>query len=58
MKVDVKSTLSGKVTELLVREGDRVTRGQILARVEPDVNQAQTLSAVRSELNLAEIRAE
>jgi RND family efflux transporter MFP subunit len=58
VKVDVKSTLSGKVTDLLVREGDRVVRGQVLARVEPDVNQAQTLSAVRSELNLAEIRAE
>jgi RND family efflux transporter MFP subunit len=58
VKVDVKSTLSGKVTELLAREGDRVARGQVLARVEPDVNQAQTLSAVRSELKLAEIRAE
>src|SRR5262245_56470034 len=57
VKVDVKSTLSGKVTELLVREGDKVTRGQVLARVEPDVNQAQTLAAVRSEANLAEIRA-
>ncbi|HEV8336385.1 MAG TPA: efflux RND transporter periplasmic adaptor subunit [Candidatus Polarisedimenticolia bacterium] len=57
VKVDVKSTLSGKVTELLVREGDRVVRGQILARVEPDVNQAQTLSEVRSNLNMAEIRA-
>jgi RND family efflux transporter MFP subunit len=58
VKVDVKSTLSGKVTELLVREGDRVKRGQVLARVEPDVNQAQTLSEVRSTLKLAEIRAE
>ena len=57
VKVDVKSTLSGKVTDLLVREGDRVARGQILARVEPDVNQAQTLSEVRSGLNMAEIRA-
>ena len=57
VKVDVKSTLSGKVIDLLVREGDRVSRGQILARVEPDVNQAQTLSEVRSELNMAEIRA-
>jgi HlyD family secretion protein len=56
VKVDVKSTLSGKVTELLVREGDKVARGQVLARVEPDVNQAQTLSAVRSEVNLAEIQ--
>jgi len=58
VKVDVKSTLSGKVTELLIREGDRVSRGQCLARVEPDVNQAQTLSDVRSGLRLAEIRAD
>jgi len=58
VKVDVKSNLSGKVTDLLVREGDRVKRGQVLARVEPDVNQAQTLSEVRSELKMAEIRAE
>ena len=57
-KVDVKSTLSGKVTDLLMREGDRVVRGQVLARVEPDVNQAQTLSDVRSSLNLAELAAE
>ncbi|MBI3448957.1 MAG: efflux RND transporter periplasmic adaptor subunit [Acidobacteria bacterium] len=57
VKVDVKSTLSGKVTDLIVREGDRVKKGQVLARVEPDVNQAQTLSAVRSEFNMAEIRA-
>jgi len=54
-KVDVKSTLSGKLTDLLVREGDKVTRGQVLARVEPDVNQAQTLSQVRSAWNMAEI---
>ena len=56
VKVDVKSTLSGKVTELLVREGDKVQSGQVLARVEPDVNQAQSLSAVRSEQTMAEIR--
>jgi HlyD family secretion protein len=53
VKVDVKSTLSGEVTDLLVREGDRVEKGQVLARVEPDVNQAQTLSQVRSALNMA-----
>jgi HlyD family secretion protein len=57
VKVDVKSTLSGKVTELLIREGDKVTRGQVMAKVEPDVNQAQTLSAVKSELTMAEIQA-
>jgi HlyD family secretion protein len=58
VKVDVKSSLSGKITELLAREGDRVRRGQVLARVEPDVNQAQTLSQVRSAISLAEIEAE
>ena len=54
-KVDVKSALSGKLTDLMVREGDHVAKGQVLARVEPDVNQAQTLSAVKSSLNMAEL---
>ena len=62
VKVDVKSALSGKVVELLVREGDRVKRGQVLARVEPDVNQARDLSQVKnavheSEIALSEARA-
>lgn len=62
VKVDVKSVLSGKVVELLVREGDRVRRGQVLARVEPDVNQARDLSQVKnavaeSEIALAEAKA-
>jgi len=57
VKVDVKSTLSGKVIDLLVREGDKVRARQVLARVEPDVNQAQTFAAVRSEWKLSQIRA-
>jgi HlyD family secretion protein len=57
VKVDVKSSLSGKVIDLLAREGDKVRAGQVLARVEPDVNQAQTLAAVRSGMKLAEIHA-
>jgi HlyD family secretion protein len=62
VKVDVKSVLSGKVVELLVREGDRVRKGQVMARVEPDVNQARDLSQVKnavqeSEIALAEARA-
>lgn len=55
VKVDVKSVLSGKVVELLVREGDRVQRGQVLARVEPDVNQARDLSQVKNEVHEAAI---
>jgi HlyD family secretion protein len=55
VKVDVKSVLSGKVVELLVREGDRVKRGQVLARVEPDVNQARDLSQVKNAVHETEI---
>jgi HlyD family secretion protein len=55
VKVDVKSVLSGKVVELLVREGDKVRRGQVLARVEPDVNQARDLSQVKNAVEEAEI---
>jgi HlyD family secretion protein len=55
VKVDVKSVLSGKVVDLLVREGDRVKRGQVLARVEPDVNQARDLSQVKNAVESAEI---
>jgi HlyD family secretion protein len=46
-KVDVKSAVSGRVTKIHVREGDKVKVGQVLAEVEPDVNQAQTLSDVQ-----------
>ncbi len=55
VKVDVKSALSGKVVELPVREGDVVKKGQLLASIEPDVNQAQTLAGVRRSVNQAEI---
>lgn len=55
VKVDVKSVLSGKVVSLPVREGDVVRRGQLLAAIEPDVNQAQTLAAVRRNVNQAAI---
>jgi HlyD family secretion protein len=55
VKVDVKSVLSGKVVELLVREGDRVNRGQVMARVEPDVNQARDLAQVKNAVHEADI---
>jgi len=51
VKVEVKSALSGKVVALPVREGDEVKKGQLLASIEPDVNQAQTLAAVRRGVN-------
>ena len=56
VKVDVKSALSGKVVEILHRDGDPVKRGMVLARVEPDLNQAQSLAETKNALSSAEIR--
>ncbi|MBV8516961.1 MAG: efflux RND transporter periplasmic adaptor subunit [Acidobacteria bacterium] len=56
VKVDVKSALSGKVVEILHRDGDVVRRGDVLARVEPDLNQAQSLAETKSSLTATEIR--
>ncbi|HJV88781.1 MAG TPA: efflux RND transporter periplasmic adaptor subunit [Holophagaceae bacterium] len=54
-KVDVKSSVSGRIVGLKVREGALVTAGQTLAEVEPDVNQAQTLSEVKGGLAQAQL---
>ena len=48
VKVEIKSNLSGKVVDLPVRAGDLVRKGQLIARIEPDVNQAQNLLSVRN----------
>jgi HlyD family secretion protein len=56
IKVDVKSAVSGRVQGLRVREGDVVKTGQVLAEVEPDVNQAQSLSDVKGAVSQAQIR--
>jgi RND family efflux transporter MFP subunit len=55
-KVDVKSAVSGRVTAMRVREGDAVKVGQVLAEVEPDVNQAQTLSDVQGAVAQAQVK--
>lgn len=55
IKVDVKSAVSGRVLGLRVREGDVVKVGQVLAEVEPDVNQAQSLSDVKAAVSQASI---
>ena len=56
VKVDVKSAVSGRIQSLRVREGDVVKTGQVLAEVEPDVNQAQSLSDVKSGVAQAQIK--
>jgi HlyD family secretion protein len=54
-KVDVKSAVSGRVVSLKVREGAVVKAGDLLAEVEPDVNQAQSLSDVKAGVTTAEL---
>ncbi|PYQ60742.1 MAG: hypothetical protein DMF53_16470 [Acidobacteria bacterium] len=56
IKVDVKSAVSGRVMGLRVREGDIVKTGQVMAEVEPDVNQAQSLSDVKGAVSQADIK--
>ncbi len=58
VKVDVKSPISGKVVEILHRDGDVVKRGEMLARVEPDLNQAQSLAQTKNSLSATLIRYE
>jgi len=58
VKVEVKSNLSGKVVDLPIRAGDVVKKGQLIARIEPDVNQAQNLLAVRNQVEAATIDLE
>lgn len=58
VKVDVKSAVSGKVTTIFHRDGDTVRRGDVLARVEPDLNQAQSLAETKNALSSARIRYE
>ncbi len=54
-KVDVKSAVSGRVVSLKVREGAVVKTGDLLAEVEPDVNQAQSLSDVQAGVTTADL---
>lgn len=56
VKVDVKSAVSGKVISIYHRDGDQVKRGDVLARVEPDLNQAQSLAETKNSLTSAQIR--
>ncbi len=55
-KVDVKSAVSGQVTSLSVREGAVVAAGAMLAEIEPDVNQAQSLSDVQASVKDMELK--
>jgi RND family efflux transporter MFP subunit len=55
-KVEVKSPVSGRVIGLNVREGAAIKVGDVLAEVEPDVNQAQSLSEVHTAVTQTQLR--
>src|SRR5687767_2803282 len=58
VKVEVKSPISGKVVEIFHRDGDVVRKGEVLARVEPDLNQAQSLAETKNTLASTQNRFE
>ena len=55
-QIVVKSPISGVVQSLSVREGDRVRAGQALARIVPDIAQANSFAQLKSEIAAAEIQ--
>jgi HlyD family secretion protein len=54
-KVDVQADIMGRVTELDVKEGDRVTSGQLLLRIDPAATEA-ALQRARAALSEARSR--
>lgn len=54
-KVEVKSKVSGTITNILVEEGQKVEKGDHLAVIEPDVGQANIISQIESTLRIAEV---
>ena len=60
-RVDVGATVTGRVSEVLVREGDQVRKGQLLARLEPEEARAALAQAqaaqVQAQSRLAGLRS-
>jgi HlyD family secretion protein len=54
----VKSKVSGKIVSLHVEEGESVRRGQLLAKVEPDMAQARTVATLKSGYGRAKVNME
>jgi len=57
-EVNVKSKLSGRISKMFVEEGEYIHGGDIIAEIEPDMAQAQTLSRIKSTLKTTEINLE
>ncbi len=57
-EVVVTSGVSGRLVRLEAREGERVRAGEVVARIEPDLNQAQLVAQVRSAYEAGRLRLE
>jgi HlyD family secretion protein len=57
LRVELGATLTGRVTQVLVREGDRAAAGQLLAQIDSTEASAQ-LAQAEAGLELAKARAE
>ena len=57
LRVELGATVTGRIAEVLVREGDRVQAGQLLARLDSDELSAQSDQAQAS-LQLARARVD
>jgi len=57
-EVNVKSKLSGRISKMFVEEGEYIHVSDIIAEIEPDMAQAQTLSRIKSTLKTTEINLE
>ncbi len=62
VKVKVTSDVSGEILELPVKEGEQVTKGQMLAKIQPDIYQRNLekmeAAVVSSEANLSQALAQ
>lgn len=56
--VAIKSRVSGKIVKFYAQENDYVKAGQIIADIEPDYTQANTLFNTKASLQLAELALE
>lgn len=54
-KVDVSADVTGKIVRLVVKEGEMVTKGQLLLQIDPE---QATAALQRAEANLASTRAQ
>ncbi len=54
--VSLKSKVSGKIVKFYAAENDYVKSGQIIADIEPDYNQANTLFNTKAQLQRAEMQ--